>query len=612
MAYRKNLFEILSNNQDSDIQMLDTSQTNESYNDGDSADKMDIDYEDRSVEYLDTEKCFLKIGINSKNKLKDSLSPVQSLYNPSKKTHAINSVNISNINQSYYKKSAIEYKIEENTKIDFIALLPLETSIKILLKFDLESLLNIRSTCKNWKNFVDQNIFWKRYFQSNKLWISKKTKDLENIDLTLDEVADLQSAHNLYNTKHIFDSLSNNHLNKQYSGRIFLNNILKAINMGSLNEKSFSKFYSNFKTASFLFEDTLLSQKKPSVEFSIDLDYSNSTSQIEDLENSPNSQYGVFSYKKNQVNWKMMYKNFYELDKRWENGPVKITTVVGHQDSVYCVQFDKKKIVTGSRDNTIKIWDIRTLQCLKVLIGHTASVLCLKYDNEILVTGSSDSTIIVWCMKTFQQKLQLQGHIAGVLDVGFNKDFIISCSKDCTIKLWDRNTGELVSTLVGHKGPVNAISLHESTLVSASGDTLIMMWDLNTKKQIKEFQGHTRGLACVQFDGKTIISGSNDNSIKTWDIYSGKCIHTLYGHTDLVRALYYVGGDIAISGSYDQTVKVWNVRKGTLLMDIKNVYTSWVFGTQFSKSKIISVTQDQRIHVCDFEYGLGIDSLLDP
>ncbi|OMH78418.1 F-box/WD repeat-containing protein lin-23 [Zancudomyces culisetae] len=113
------------------------------------------------------------------------------------------------------------------------------------------------------------------------------------------------------------------------------------------------------------------------------------------------------------------------------------------------------------------------------------------------------------------------------------------------------------------------------------------MWCVETGDFIKEFVGHTKGLACVQFDGKTIVSGSNDHTIKVWDAEKGICKHTLKGHTDLVRTLYFAGGNRAISGSYDQTVKVWDVEKGVLLLDFENVHTSWVFGVQFSMTKIV-------------------------
>ncbi|KAJ2724391.1 hypothetical protein GGI07_001992 [Coemansia sp. Benny D115] len=309
------------------------------------------------------------------------------------------------------------------------------------------------------------------------------------------------------------------------------------------------------------------------------------------------------------ANWKFLFQQRLELDRHWAKGIAEVRTITGHADSVYCVQYDHSKIVTGSRDRTIKVWDSDTLECRRTLSGHDASVLCLKYDRTTLVTGSSDSTVIIWDWETGRPMQRLISHSAGVLDVAFDRDNVVSCSKDCTIKVWRRSNGRLLRTLVGHRGPVNAVQLHGDRIVSASGDSLIKMWDLNTGELIRTFSGHTRGLACVQFDGSTIVSGSSDQLIKVWDAETGRCMQTLRGHKDLVRTLHFTGGRRAVSGSYDQTIKVWDIVTGECTLDLADVHTSWVFDVQFSTSRIVSTSQDQKIIVWDFSKGLCVGDI---
>ncbi|KAJ2781962.1 hypothetical protein H4R18_002563 [Coemansia javaensis] len=307
--------------------------------------------------------------------------------------------------------------------------------------------------------------------------------------------------------------------------------------------------------------------------------------------------------------WRYLFQQRLELDRHWRSGTADVHILTGHADSVYCVQYDHDKIVTGSRDRTIKIWDSGTLECLRTMTGHEASVLCLKYDDTVLVTGSSDATVIVWDWETGAPRLRLASHSAGVLDVAFNDEHIVSCSKDCTIKVWHRATGRLLRTMAGHRGPVNAVQLHGNQIVSASGDSLIKMWDLRTGELLRTFSGHTRGLACVQFDGKTIVSGSSDQLIKVWDAKTGRCKQTLRGHKDLVRTLHFAGGTRAVSGSYDQTIKVWDITTGECTLDLKDMHTSWVFDVQFSASRIVSTSQDQKIILWDFAGGLDVGDI---
>ena len=73
--------------------------------------------------------------------------------------------------------------------------------------------------------------------------------------------------------------------------------------------------------------------------------------------------------------------------------PACLLIVVG----VSCVQFDDNRIVSGSSDKTIKVWNIRTNTTWAALTleGHSGDVRCLHLHGNRLVSGSSDRTIKV-------------------------------------------------------------------------------------------------------------------------------------------------------------------------------------------------------------------------
>lgn len=83
-------------------------------------------------------------------------------------------------------------------------------------------------------------------------------------------------------------------------------------------------------------------------------------------------------------NWRCGKHNLQRINCRSENSK-----------GVYCLQYDDQKIVSGLRDNTIKMWDRTDLSCIRTLNGHTGSVLCLQYDDKVIISGSSDSTVSV-------------------------------------------------------------------------------------------------------------------------------------------------------------------------------------------------------------------------
>ncbi|MCJ1244085.1 hypothetical protein MMC30_001283 [Trapelia coarctata] len=388
-----------------------------------------------------------------------------------------------------------------------------------------------------------------------------------------------------------------------------------------------------------------------------------STTYLSHLQDVPASQVGGLGLGKRRPdqNWKQMWKVRKLLNARWQYGQAAAVYLEGHKDSVYCVQFDEQKIITGSRDRTIRIWDAHTYECIKIIgvlkangqarvyeddrliianrggsrptvsivparplaepkstekpaFYHTGSILCLQFDEEIMVSGSSDHSIIVWDVANDYAPIRrLQHHSAGVLDVRFDDKHIVSCSKDTSICLWDRHTGELLRTLTGHRGPVNAVQLRGNLIVSASGDGIAKLWNLASGLCIKEFPSRDRGLACVEFspDSRTILAGGNDQVIYHFDANSGELLRELKGHKGLVRSLHLdsANGRI-ISGSYDYSVKAYDLNSGDMICDFEGWTTSWMLSAKADYRRIVATSQDSRAVVMDFGHLLpGIELL---
>lgn len=317
----------------------------------------------------------------------------------------------------------------------------------------------------------------------------------------------------------------------------------------------------------------------------------------------------------------------------------------------------RNKIITGSRDKTIRIWDMRTLQCRLVIgppevvnetsilfdpngkpihyassidnyrsnpsvpvtvsfpVHHKASILCLQYDDEILVTGSSDSTCIVYSVKSgYRPVRRLQCHTAAVLDLAFDDKHIVTCSKDITICVWDRETGALLKQLRGHTGPVNSVQLRGNTIVSCSGDFSVRLWNIDSAKTIREFAGHTKGLACSQFseDGRFIASAGSDKVIRIWDANTGECLREIPAHDSLVRSLHLdsISGRL-ISGSYDTDIKVFDMETGEQLLNFPRWHASWVLSAKCDYRRIISTGQDPKILIMDFGHDIPDIHLLE-
>ena len=115
---------------------------------------------------------------------------------------------------------------------------------------------------------------------------------------------------------------------------------------------------------------------------------------------------------------------------------------IGLQSEVYAVTFspDGRRIVSGSRDNSVRVWDSSTGEVENVLEGHTDWVLSVAFspDGRRIVSGSYDNSVRVWDTSTGEVENMLERHTNSVSSVAFSLDGrrrIVSGSEDNSVAL---------------------------------------------------------------------------------------------------------------------------------------------------------------------------------
>ena len=119
-----------------------------------------------------------------------------------------------------------------------------------------------------------------------------------------------------------------------------------------------------------------------------------------------------------------------------------VGSLQGHSDTVYSVSFspDGTKVASGSRDNTVKLWDVTSGECLQTLEGHSLYVNSVSFspDGTKVASGSSDETVKLWDVTSGECLQTLEGHSDYVKSVSFSPDGtkVALGSWDDTIKIW--------------------------------------------------------------------------------------------------------------------------------------------------------------------------------
>lgn len=250
-----------------------------------------------------------------------------------------------------------------------------------------------------------------------------------------------------------------------------------------------------------------------------------------------------------------------------------LQTFEGHEEWVKSVALsaDGKRVVSGSYDHTVRVWDAHTGECLRTLEGHTGWVMAvaLSGDGKVVASGSTDKTARVWDTRTGQclHKLGKHGSRLSAVAISGDGTIVVTGCHDHSVCVWDVPSKRCVRTLAGHCGPVLSVALTEdgSRVVSGSDDNTIRVFDVQSGKCERILLGHGSGIASVAMsaDGACIFSGSYDKTVRVWDASSGRCLQTLEGHRSGVESVASCAdGARVVSGSYDHTVCVWNTWSG--------------------------------------------------
>ncbi|MDF2940559.1 MAG: hypothetical protein K0R66_1201, partial [Gammaproteobacteria bacterium] len=214
----------------------------------------------------------------------------------------------------------------------------------------------------------------------------------------------------------------------------------------------------------------------------------------------------------------------------------------------------------GSR--AIKIWDLETRNCLMTLSCTDTGPLAVLKDGRL--ASASRELIQLWNLKTKGWSTTSSSHAGKVLCLAVLGDGrLVSGSADNTIKLWDVSTGKCVSTLTGHTLGISALALlADGRLASGSEDKTIKIWDIKTGRCVTSLNVDEEISSLVFLENGRLASGSKySRDIKLWDITSGKCVSTLSGHTSVVYSLAVLKDGRLVSGSADTTIKLWGSPK---------------------------------------------------
>ncbi|KAG1896594.1 WD40-repeat-containing domain protein [Suillus fuscotomentosus] len=226
---------------------------------------------------------------------------------------------------------------------------------------------------------------------------------------------------------------------------------------------------------------------------------------------------------------------------------------------------DKRRMITGSDDKTLRLWDLETGVVLKKMEGHSRGVLALAVsrNGQIIASGDYGGEVIAWDGETGESITQpIEAHSGNITSVDFSPNGMVLAtgSWDYTVKFWSTKTWQMQGD------PIECGSLVFCVRYSPSGELLAIATDENiqiynpgTREQVASLTGQSLSLAWTP-DGTRILSGGR-NSILEWDTSTWQQVgHAYEGHTGRINAIAIHPTDTLVaSASEDKDIRLWRL-----------------------------------------------------
>jgi len=243
------------------------------------------------------------------------------------------------------------------------------------------------------------------------------------------------------------------------------------------------------------------------------------------------------------------------------------------------ISSDGQFALSGSWDNSLRLWDLNLGTTSRRFVGHTKEVMTVSFspENRQIVSGSRDRTIRLWnTLGECKYVIGENGHTSWVTGVRFANQpnsMIISGGWDKLVKVWNSDW-KLSRELLGHTGVVNAVAVSPDASLGASGgrDGYALLWDLNEGKKLASLNAEGIIHALAFSPNRYWLCAATEQSIRVWDLENKQLLTILddtangfYGtnkklKTFPVSLAWSADGTTLFAGYTDGNIRVWAAR----------------------------------------------------
>lgn len=289
--------------------------------------------------------------------------------------------------------------------------------------------------------------------------------------------------------------------------------------------------------------------------------------------------------------------------------PAPVVKLTGHTLPIEALAYspDGRLAVSGSRDETVRLWDLQSGKELRRFAGHTEQVVAVAFspDGKLIASGSGDRNVArlnpkapndcsvrVWDVTSGKEVQRLEAHTFEACSVTFSPDgrTLASGGADRLCILWDVETGRERVRLPARNGPVESLTFSPDggrllCATSTRAKAEISLWNAGTAELIRTYGEAFMDVSCVAFsaDGELIATGHDgrlappsgslargrdlypDCSVRIWETRSGKLLHRFAWKDSGPADVAFSPGANRVGAISPGTIRMWKLPEGQAL-----------------------------------------------
>ncbi|KAF0023660.1 hypothetical protein F2P81_024290 [Scophthalmus maximus] len=218
----------------------------------------------------------------------------------------------------------------------------------------------------------------------------------------------------------------------------------------------------------------------------------------------------------------------------------------GHTNKVNCLLVSSPpnmpaRIYTGSSDQTIRCYSIKSKKCLEQ-ISLLDRVLCLHIAWNILYAGLANGSVASYDVKTQRQLDVFECHgprgvsCLGTAQEGARRVLLVG-SYDSTIGVRDAKSGLLLRSLRGHTKTVLCLKVVNDLVFSGSSDASVHAYNIHTGELLRIYKGHGQAVTSIIILGKVMVTACVDKLVRVYELQSHDQLQVYGGHSDMVMCM---------------------------------------------------------------------------